>query len=426
MHRLFAFFIFFGFLLILESCIQDDDRHDPEIVFMEPIAGYTVYMPDTLDVKVEIKDDQVIRTVVLSIVNENKIPVISANYYYPNSSEFYIETSLALDDKTLESGPYQLLVTASDGVNSKDKYRKIIINEIPVRILAYIAVTGQITIKSTILKLNPAFATDTQFVFPEGYWLAGVHSLWEKFFFISDEPSILTAFNPENFKTEWEIAAEPPRPLITQIFPDQELVFSTANGDAGILSDDGTITLRTAPAENKTIQCLAADDKYIYAAHVSLSGDIHQLTVYYRVSGDIREQKLLAGEIISIVPIADKVLVFMPSPSGTGIMEYDPEELTLAQISFLQDEVLRSVMKISESRLFLLTDTRVISYEPAINRFTDFINQPYNFCRYDPLNNNVFLVKENLLSVFNYATGNLVKETSFADEVLDFQILYNK
>ena len=127
-----------------------------------------------------------------------------------------------------------------------------------------------------------------------------------------------------------------------------------------------------------------------------------------------------------MVPIADKVLVFMPSPSGTGIMEYDPEELTLAQISFLQNEDVISAVRISESRLFLLTDTRAISYEPAINRFTDFINQPYNFCRYDPINNIVFLFRENSLFAYNYATGNLMEEISFQEELLDFQILYNK
>lgn len=426
MYRVITFIILFGFFLVIGSCIQEKDMYDPEIIFTAPVAGYVVDLPDTLDIKVEISDAQIIRSVLLTLVNENKIPVIAATWYYPNNPDFFLEASLSLVDKALASGPYNLLVTVSDGINQKNKYRQIIIHEIPLHLKAYIVVTGQSNFKSTIIKLNPAFETDTQFVFPEGYWLSAVQSLWENFFFVSGEPSKLTAFNPESFETEWEMAAEPPRPLFTSIFPDKELVFSTANGDAGIISKNGNITLRTASAENKTIQCLAVDDKYIYAAHVSLSGNIHELTVYYRVSGNIREQKLLAGEIRSLIPVRDKLLVFNQLPTGTGILEYDPEDFILTEMSFLPDESLKSVVKISEGQLFLVTEQRVISYDLANNRFTDFTDQPYNFCRYDPLYDIVFLVRDNMVYGFDRVTGDLMAEKSLPEEVLDFQILYNK
>jgi len=426
MYRVITFIILFGFFLVIGSCIQEKDMYDPEIIFTAPVAGYVVDLPDTLDIKVEISDAQIIRSVLLTLVNENKIPVIAATWYYPNNPDFFLEASLSLVDKALASGPYNLLVTVSDGINQKNKYRQIIIHEIPLHLKAYIVVTGQTNIKSTIIKLNPAFETDTQFVFPEGYWLSAVQSLWENFFFVSGEPSKLTALNPESFETEWEMAAEPPRPLFTGIFPDKELVFSTANGDAGILSANGIITLRTASQSDKTIQYLAADDQYIYAAHVSLSGNIHELTVYYRVSGNIREQKLLAGEIRSLVPARDKLLVFNQLPTGTGILEYDPEDFILTEMSFLPDESLKSVVKISEGQLFLVTEQRVISYDLANNRFTDFTDQPYNFCRYDPLYDIVFLVRDNMVYGFDRVTGDLMAEKSLPEEVLDFQILYNK
>jgi len=420
------YIVTFGFLLIIASCRHDEDMYAPEIIYTEPAAGYTVNMPDTLDVKVAISDDRIIRTVVLTLVNEDKIPVIPGIYYYPDNTDFLIETSLPLVDKSMASGPYNLLVTVSDGTDQKNKYQQIFINEIPLQLQAYIIVTAQFDFKSIIIKLDPGFEPDTQFVVPRGYWLSAVQSMWGKFIFVTDEPSSLLALNTESFETEWEMAAALPRPLITGLFPDEELVFSTANGDVGILSIDGITTLRTEPYDNKTIQCLAADDKNIYAAHVSLSGDIHELTVYSRINGSIWEQRSVSGEIRSLVPAGDKLLVFMQIPAGARVMEYDPDNFILTEISFLPDENIKSAVSISDSQLLLVTDVRVISYYPVINQFGNFKDQSYDFCRYDPLSDIVFLARDSMIYGFDRYTGSLMEEKAFPEEILDFQILYNK
>jgi hypothetical protein len=415
-----------GFLLLMGSCNQNEDLYAPEITFSQPDAGYTVSLPDTLEVKVSINDYRIIRTVVLTLVNEDKIPVIAGKYYYPNNTEFVIETSLPLIDRTLASGPYNLLITVSDGKEQKSQYLKIIIREIPVQLLGYIGVTGQFDFKSTIIKLNPAFEPDTQFVFPHGYVLSAVQNLWGEFIFVTNEPSDLIAFNPETFEIDWEMPAAPPRPLITALSPDQELVFSTENGDAGILSCNGDITLRTSPFENKTIQCLAADDKYVYAAHVSLSGDIHELTLYSRLNGTIWEQRLISGEIRSMVPVGDLLMLFLQSQSGVAVLVYDPKSFTPTQVSFLPDEYIKSSVKISDNQIFIVTEERIIIYKPATNGFENYKDAPYDFCRYDRLNDIIFLARDNMIYGFDRLTGELMVEKAFTEKVLDFQILYNK
>lgn len=281
--------------MIFCSCNNNIDTSDPRIKFISPAEDYLVNIPDTIDIEVEISDDRVIKTVAVSVVDENKIPLVQAKYYTPNTNHFYLQTSFELTDKSLDSGPYQILVSAFDGENSKDKYRTIILNEIPARIDAYIALIGQFDFKTTILRLDPLYEIDTQFVFPHRYSLSAIHGLWEAFFFITDEPAYLYSFDPLDFEIEWNIGADPPGAQFTAVVADQELIFSTANGDVAICGEDGNITIRTVPYDSKTINCLAADDKYIYAGHTSLSGDIHELTVFYRVTGEIKVQRLMGG-----------------------------------------------------------------------------------------------------------------------------------
>ena len=339
---------------------------------------------------------------------------------------FILRASFELLDKSLSGGPCHILVSASDGINSKDKYQAIIINEIPQKIEGYIAVTGQFDFKSTISRLNQSFETDTQFIFPDSYFLSGIHGLWEKFFFISGEPAELYAFNATDFEMEWEMGADPPRPLITTVVTDKELIFSTGNGDVAITDNNGNITLRTAPYTSKTITCLAADNNYIYASHVSLSGTINELTVFYRVTGSVRDQKVLGGEISALVAINGFVLVFMPSVSGTAVMEYDPENLSLAQLTILPVENIKEAVKISDNEIFLLTENLVLSYNPSNGSYAEFTDQPYDGCRYDHLHDVVFLVKAFSVYRFDRVSGELIAEKIFPEEVLDFQILYNK
>lgn len=426
MRHLFRLITFLGFLLFLVSCGQEEDLYAPEITFIKPMAGFIVDLPDTIDVQVSISDYRIVRTAVLTLVNENLVPVVQAKYYYPNSMNFNIKASIPLDDNSLTSGAYSLLITVSDNTDQKNKYLPVIIHEIPRVLKAYMVMTAQFDSETTIIKLNPDFETDTQFVFSHRYWLSAVQSKWGQFFFVTAEPSNLVAFNPDSFETEWEMTAPFPEPLITALFPDEQLVFSTANGDAGILSDEGEISLRTIAFDNRTIQCLAADDKYIYAAHVSLNGNIHELTVFSRLNADIWVQQLIAGEIRSLVPLGQHLLVFLQLPEGVKIMEFNPQNFVLTQLSLLPGENVISTLKISDKQILILTDEKVISYNPTSFLFSNFINQPYKFCRYDPLTDLVFLAKGNMIYGFNRTTGALIKEKAFPEEVLDFQILYNK
>lgn len=426
MVRSGMFFILLSMMFVFFSCSRDEDTNDPIINFISPGEDYHVNMPDTIDVEAEISDDRIITSASVTLVDANKIPIVAPRYYYPNSPQFQLRASFELVDKSLSGGPCHILVSATDGINSKDKFQAIFINEIPEKIEGYIAVTGQFDFKSTISRLNQSFETDTQFIFPDSYFHSGIHGLWEKFFFISGEPAELYAFNATDFEMEWEIGADPPRQIITNVVTDKELIFSTGNGDVAITDNNGNITLRTAPYTSKTITCLAADNIYIYAAHVSLSGTINELTVFYRVTGSVRDQKVLGGEISALVAINGFVLVFMPSVSGTAVMEYDPENLALEQLTILPVENIKEAVKISDNEIFLLTENLVLSYHPSNGSYAVFTDQPYDVCRYDHLNDIVFLVKAFSVYRFDRVSGELIAEKIFPEEVLDFQVFYNK
>jgi len=418
--------IFTGAVCLLSSCSGHIDSSDPQITFLAPEEDYPVYIPDTIDVVAEITDDRIITNVAVYVLDENKISLVPARYYTPNSNRFTLQTSFELIEKSLASGSCQILVSAFDGENSKNKYRHIVLNEIPLRIENFIVISGQFDFKTKIIRLNPAFEADTQLVFPHAYYSAAVHALWEKFLFVSDEPSTMYAINPFDFQIEWTLLANPPRPQISSVITDSDLIFSTANGDVAVCGAAGNVKLRTAAFESKTISCLAADESYIYAAHVSLSGNIRELTVFYRTTGEIKVQRLMGNEIMSLVTYRDKVLAFSRSEAGAEVSEYDPEALTLTHLTLLPASDVIQSLKISDEEYLVVTDQAVLAYQTLNNTMKVFSGQTCDFCRYDKLNDMVYLVRDEVVSAFGRTSGNLAFEKVFPDKVFDFQILYNK
>jgi hypothetical protein len=256
--------------------------------------------------------------------------------------------------------------------------------------------------------------------------LSGVNSIAQQFYFASDEPSVITAYDPFSFEYLWEVPANAPRPEFTGIFNDHDFFFSTANGDAGIINSNGSVVLRTAPYSDKTARCLAADENYIYIGHRSLSGDINQLTVLYRVTGAIRVQEFLSSEILGLVPVNNEIMVFLISGADITIITYNPADFNISETNLLETEIFKSVEKISDQELFILTERCVIVFNTEYDQFTDYTTQPYDFCRYDKLNDVVFLGKDVFVERYDRISGDLLNVIPFSEKVLDFQILYNK
>ncbi len=426
MQHVYKIALILVLFLAFGGCREDEDTIVPEIQFFEPQPFSIINLPDTLDIRVNVRDDQNLTMVTLNLLDDENIPVTQVRNYYPYSTEFLLQASLVLDSELLTSGAYFIKVSAFDGYNSVSEYLQITIKEIPDQVLAFVAVTAPLSFTSGLYRLNPDYEIDSVVYINDKCELSGSNSNYGQFFFVSDQPSVMTAYDVISFDQAWEEASNPPRPLFTCLYNDKDCFFSTANGDAGIIDNDGHVVLRTPAYADKVIKSLTADENYIYAGHQSLSGDINQLTIYYRVTGEIKMQQFLSAEILGLVPLSDEIMVFMLSGSDIVLLIYDPEDMEITNTLTLQGEVFRSAEKVSDAQIFILTDRCVISYYPQNEKFVDFTNQPYDFCRYEKLDDAVFLGKENKVERFGRYSGDLLNTITFDEHVLDFQIFYNR
>lgn len=411
---------------LLNACKENGDFSPPAISILAPSPGESFNVPDTLEIRAEISDDRTIRSVTVVLLNAENIPVAPAKYFYPDIHHYNLSTSLVIADITLESGNYSLMISAFDGSQESRRSVMIGLNEMPRELTGYIAVTSSFSPRSTITRLNEDFGTDTVFTVQEPFQFSGVHSAWGLFCFVSGSPSSIFAYSMDPFEPEWEFEAIPPKPVFSALWVDQQIIYATLNGDAGILNSNGNVVLVTPPAINKAIQCLSADDQYIYAEQVAYGGAITELAVFYRATGVLRARYQVTQDIVSLLPAGKKVLIFGNNDNGGVISEFDPETMKFTGLESIGEDQIRSAGKISDQFFLLLSPQRVYLYNDQNNQAVAYFEGSYDFLRYDDLNDLLFLVKGTHLRVVEWGLLQQVHYQVFEEDILDFQIIYNK
>jgi hypothetical protein len=408
------------------SCREVEDEIMPVISFISPGENSVIDMPDTLKVEAFISDNVSVRSVMVVLADVDGNPVIPAEYRFPDEPEYDLTAYLPVTDKTLPGGSYRVKITVNDGTNSESDYLPVIVNEIPRDLQGYLAITAGYPFKTDISYLDPAFAVDTFFTVPKGYLLSEYSSLWDEFYFASSDPSVLYCFAIRHFDPLWEFSASLPRPVFTSLQPDHQLVFSTANADVGILNAGGMVVMRTAAQTSKTIQCMAADDQYIFAEMTSLSGNNREIVAFYRSTGGVRSRKLIDQDIISLQTSNGKVLMFSNSGLFTIISEFDPETTSILTLETFEQSTIYGTVKLSEDMFLILGEGQALKFDYPGDALYEFLPKTYRSGCYDDLGDRLFLVDNNNVDIYQATSAAFIRTLNFQDPVRGFHIVYNK
>ena len=121
---------FFIAMYCLASCASKDEE-SPAVTILTPAAGSIYQALDTVEVSFEAQDNNQLEWTSVKIVDENFIPVSSVSVNEESGTLTNRFESVVLDDKSLQTGDYYVLVTASDGTNEQLEYTEIKIIALP-------------------------------------------------------------------------------------------------------------------------------------------------------------------------------------------------------------------------------------------------------------------------------------------------------
>jgi hypothetical protein len=121
-------------LACLSACKKDLDEVPPDVSIVLPGTGYTVSVPDTLLVRVEVGDDRQLESLTISLNDADGVPISPPVVAMLNSVSTTVTRELVLTSERLISGNYSLTVTATDGVNESRAFRTITVQAAPLRL----------------------------------------------------------------------------------------------------------------------------------------------------------------------------------------------------------------------------------------------------------------------------------------------------
>ncbi len=121
-------------LLLGSGCRKDRDDTAPAVSILLPTAGHTLAIPDTLLVRVEVKDDRLVQTIWIALTDMDGVPVAPAALVQVNASSGTYEKGIAVTDEGLTTGNYTVTVRADDGVNTGSAFRQVNVLAAPLRL----------------------------------------------------------------------------------------------------------------------------------------------------------------------------------------------------------------------------------------------------------------------------------------------------
>jgi hypothetical protein len=412
--------------VFFHSCEKNEDTLRPVIRFELPAENLLIKAGDTVRVKAIVNDNEVVRSIKLSLVNSSSIPETTPLYIYPDSREAILDVMYPIDNMEIPSGDYYLLITASDGYNQKNGTRPVKIAEPDIEILNYIMVKRLNSSVTRVEVAGSSFNTDTVFNIQKPYGLSDISSKYGLLYFSSKSPSKLYALNTFNYLEEWGRDAIIPYPEFIHSEMGEYLFLSSGNGSITGYDSEGGNVFQTDARDGYYPQVFHVSGDYVVASQKSRNGSNPFLVIYYVSSGFERNQIQVTEDITAISSSGEQFILFMNSGLNGVVKSLDVDELIYTELSILENINIIDAIRLNDNSFLVATVEGIFEYELYLNRFTFFSDLVPDLLEYDVLFGQLFATRDKDLISLDLSSGQQQIVHQSADPILNFHILYNR
>lgn len=181
--------------LLALGCRKDKGSDAPSIRIIEPGAGYSVSVPDTVVVGVIVEDDVLVKRVVVMIADASGVPIAPAQTADVGSRSSTVRFSIPLVSEGIQSGPYQIIARVYDEDQDVQAFQSIQVYGAPLRRRSIFLISGVGTGTGLINRLDSAGEVSVFASVPE---IGGAAITPERLYTCGLSGDPLLAWNPAN------------------------------------------------------------------------------------------------------------------------------------------------------------------------------------------------------------------------------------
>ena len=413
------------------GCKKDKDTQAPVVKIISPNENQNFMVGDTIQLNFEITDDTKIESVNISIIDENQIPILPNFLLLNISNGSKLNQPIPIDNTAIASGNYFISIRVSDGKNEQTYFRKIYINELPLKRKAVFFISensGQFQVN----KIDSAFAI--QFAYPlSGDFIGSAIDSKNKLLVTAGEfTGKLQSANTQGYSVNWsESPITSSTPYYRNISRGNDLNFvSYATGFIKGFDFTGAIKYTSTSDQGVYIPLkTGVSSKYILNEQTKVVGIGKKLVLYYYPSGIDKQEVNFTGDVVAIYPKKeDEFFVFynVASIGKISIYSVSSNSITYTYSSPSLNRIISS-LALSGNNFLVGTDNGIYSFQYNPTNFIPFISSiKADKIKYDEANNEIIIAAKNKMYFYDYASVLLQNTVTTADSICDLQVLYNR
>ncbi|HEX8517091.1 MAG TPA: hypothetical protein VF868_12915 [Bacteroidia bacterium] len=429
-HSGLIFLLCFSFFT---SCKKEKDETGPKVTFTSPFENQTFAVHDYIPVKASISDETEIVSASITLVDLNYIPVQESLVLQPSSHEMWVSADYELSNIHLESGKYYLMILASDGKNDSRTFRAVMITGVP-RVLKSILVASSSSSSVTNLSMvDSSFSSLNLFRSFGGDFLGTSSSSYDQRVFMCG--SYTGAFTGIKLENNSVILNIPPQvssvPYFTGYMADDKKLYVARYDEQLFGYNNSGMNIYSARANNGYyIRKMIMNNGYLLAEEKNkfFPGDI---LVSFYTTGTYKQQVALSQEVAAFCEKDEHRVFVFGNSSGQGVIQlYDRVYNTISNPYnySLAPGLITCAVKIDhDTYLVGHSNGTVYKYQYQNSSVTTFASgYSSKELKYDQLNNDIYVVESNRITVIDYNSGSVINSVSSAENILGISLLYNR
>ncbi len=428
MKKIYSIFWILLMVGLLFSCKKNEESL-PLIVIETPgnMADYKV--GDSIAVKATITHDRRLSFVRVQLIDGQPIPLLTPRYLYPDGSSFTVDILYPLDDLAMESGIYELMITASDYENRSHSYRSIQINGLVQEFQKLLVFCTPNSLNTLVYGVEQNDSAELIFDLPYGYYASAVNCTDRQLFMIREQAAVLMAYDLDELEFIFGIEGVVPYPEFNSVVIFDRLAWACCdNGDIKAYDNISYPRYVSESSPDTVPVLLSPGDDYVVAYCEARVGPRRFLRQYYRATGVFRDAMEIPYRLVAMFRgEAGEVIGIWSENGSSGIIVYHPEGNYLAEEYVLPQGEVHDAVSAGPNKFLICHESGIYEYLHEVPYIPSWMGGfEAEQIAYDQSRQLVYLSNANVVSIYSYGNATLVDEFTMPYPVSDLQIQYNK
>ena len=424
MNKISILIITISLLLSIASCKKKTEVNPPVIEILSPSENMFYQLPAVIRVKLHITSKQAITYIKVGLENENQIPIATPVFLHPEPGETDFEVDLKID-RVLDNpdGPNYLHIKAENSEGLSHEFLSIRFENPELVSKGFYLITRP-GIQQTKVQFYDSQLSSENFLLLSSEFNKAAFSIKDDLLCVSlKTPDRMEAYRHENSELVWMQQAQMPFPEFFSLNLSDPIIYTgTGNGRIwGFRTDNGNeqfispLVFDSVPGE------IGVFEDYVVADYKSLIGPERGWIIFYKKTAAVFQKHTSQLSVHAFYPALSKnhALIFGNIGSLGVIQLYDIENNDeLISLNFTTGIITATCQM--ERGFYLIAvgkDIWEFNEQQQSIKFIQQATEDVIDLQYDIVSRQIYVAKEQHLSVYNASGDTLVAEIQSSDPI---------